>query len=685
MAGTNTEALRLHLAEEFTPAPHQKGFYICPYCGSGSHGHGSTAGLSIRANKVNWKCFACDRGGDIFDKALYDMGVDPSGATKDQKAEAFRRVAERYNFPLTGSRPSAAQDFSTEPAAPAPAAPPPETCANYLSMLNECSAALPGSEGEEYLYKRGIGDWDIINKFMLGYDRSHYFPGRGTFPAIIGSYDKEGHYVFWRAIPTKHYDKPSAEEAGEEPVFNADALYCGSPVFVVESQLCAISIEQAGGHAVAIGGSGAEKLLKQLRMKPASGLLILSLDNDNPGQAQEAKLSEKLEAAGINFIHFNVAGGFKDPNELLQNDPAALRDLVSGGCEVAEAYAADLKEKAIKEEEERLSRTGAGMIDSFMADVQTRMYEPIPTGITDIDKALDGGFMRQQLICLGAAPGAGKTALAQWIFEGMAAKGISCVFLNLEMSRNQMLARSISRFAARNGHKISNVKALRGYGWSEEQKAAIMAAAEEYKRTVAPRMIYNPDEVSSNLDSILAYIEKEAERAESIGNPAPCIVLDYLQILTGKDREDSVELIKRAVFSLKRFAVEHNTIVFLIMAHNRQSNSSGTITMESGRDTSAIEYSGDTQIGLTFTRCLKGWIDEYGAKHDKSKNPDDLSEKERQEITLKIVKSRFGGVGRTVNLRFNGETMTYTQTVNEFSVVDEKTPFEDDEGWKPIP
>jgi hypothetical protein len=119
------------------------------------------------------------------------------------------------------------------------------------------------------------------------------------------------------------------------------------------------------------------------------------------------------------------------------------------------------------------------------------------------------------------------------------------------------------------------------------------------------------------------------------------------------------------------------------MAHNRQSNESGTVTMESGRDTSAIEYSGDTQIGLTFTRCLKGWTDENGIKHDKGKKPDELTEQERREITLKIVKSRFGGAGRTVDLRFNGETMTYTQTFKDFAQVDVKTPF-DEEGWETV-
>jgi replicative DNA helicase len=259
----------------------------------------------------------------------------------------------------------------------------------------------------------------------------------------------------------------------------------------------------------------------------------------------------------------------------------------------------------------------------------------------------------------------------------MAEKGINCIFLNLEMSRNQILARSLARYAARKGLSISSVKLLRGYAWTEEQRKAITEAAEEYKQTIAPRMMYNPEGLSANLDDILQYLELETLKAEAAGKAAPCVVLDYLQIIRGRDHEDSAEIIKRAVQGLKDFAIRHNTVVFLIIAHNRESNKSGTITMESGRDTSAIEYSGDTQIGLTFTRCLKGWKDEKGLKHDKGKSPDELTKEDRKWLTLKIVKSRFGEPGRTVDLRFDGETMTYTQLYKDFDPVDVETPFDD--------
>lgn len=666
------DAIRRGITEELQPAKGEHGKYYCPLCGSGN-GPKRTGAFSIMPDGVHGHCFSCDFYGDRFDLVAARDGISLSEATR-------RLIEQCQPGEARPRRSTPEEDFSDSYRAEDQAEAPAAAGRDYSDYVAKAHAALPGSEGERYLLGRGFTP-ETLERFKMGFDPAHYFPGAGaSFAAVVFPYDPTGHYCGWRAIEEKFFDKPKAGEAGPEPIFNAGALYSGEPVFVVESQLDAVTLEQFGGRAVAIGGTaGKNKLLRQLEKKAPAGPLILCLDRDEPGRKATQEIGAALEEKKLFCVDGAAAimgEGHKDPNEVITAedfDPDEMWRAVDEVAKEAKYQYNQLQEMA---EAERAKRTGPGMIDAFLEDVQTRMYEPFPTGIQDIDRALDGGFMRQQLISLGAAPGAGKTALAQWIFEGMASRGISCIFLNLEMSRNQIIARSLSRYAARNGHRISNVKALRGYAWNEEERAAILEASEQFKRTVAPYLIYNPEEVTSSLDSILEYIEAEAQRAEAHDKPAPFVVLDYLQIVTGREHEDGVELIKRAIFSLKRYAVEHNAVVFLIMAHNRKSNESGAVTMESGRDTSAIEYSGDTQIGLTFTRCLPGWIDEHGVKQKKGKNPDDLTEEERREITLKIVKGRFGGTGRRVDLMFDGATMTYTQLFKEFTKVDVETPFD---------
>lgn len=628
------------------------GLYICPLCGSGT-GAKHTGAFSISANGERWKCFSCNAGGDIFDLCAAYENISLPDAT--------RRIMEIYGRP----RSSAAADFAPEPAQ---GKQPPEAkpAHDFTADIERFAAALPGSAGETYLQGRGFTA-ETMKRFNLGYNAARQ--------SIVIPYNKEGTYYLERSITGKSFYKPKSELAGSEPVFNAAALYGAEVVFVTESPLCAISIAQAGGTAVAIGGTGKNKLINQLKGKPTGAILILCLDNDAPGREAAESLDSELNRLDIS--HFDGTAALmgtqtdpaaadyrKDPNEVLQKSGAdELKAAIDETAEAArEARAILLQEQ----EAERAQRTGAGMVDSFLQVIQTEKYKPLPTGITEIDRALYGGFMRQQIIMLGAAPGAGKTALAQWIFEGMAAQGVtSCIYLNLEMSREQILARSLSRIAKRHGMNINAVQILKGYQWTDAQRAVIMAAAEEYKERVAPGMIYNPPEITADLDTIFTYIEQEAQRVEKAGKPAPCVVLDYLQLLTGQPREDAAAIIKRAVMLFKGYAVRHNTLVFMIIAHNRNANASGAVSMEAARDTSAIEYSADLQLALTFTKCLK-------RDGQKAKSPDELTPEEKHYITLRVVKGRFGGSGTDVDLYFNGETMTYTQLATEFNEIDEK-------------
>lgn len=653
----------------------KNGKYVCPICGSGTHKN-KTGALSIRKTDNRVTCFG---GGHCFG----EKGEDTLGALRRLMPEKSEREIFAYcGYDLTAEGAERSAVRTEKPTHRVEANCAVNQTQNFKEEIDRYAAALAGSEGEAYLRGRGF-TLETMQRFKLGYDAQRH--------CVTIPYNPQGSYYGRRSLLPEEkipdgkgkYDKLPRAIAGAEPLFNGSALYSGDIVFVTEGALDAISIAQAGGAAVALNGTGFNKLIDQLKKKPTAAAIVLCLDNDDAGRTATAAIGAALDEIGA----FCVTGTAaimgeaqdpaeaeyrKDPNEVLQRNGAeALRQAVTETADETRRQYGMAQQAA---EAERQQHTGAGMVDAFLTAIQTRKYEPMPTGITDIDRALDGGFMRQWLVLLGAAPGAGKTALAQWIFEGMAKRGTSCVYLNLEMSRDQILARSISRIAASQGNKIRPNIIMQGYRWTDEQQSAIRDAAEEYKAEIASRMIYNPDGVTPNLDSILAYIEAEAQRAERAALPVPCVVLDYLQIVNGEPREDAASVIKRAVCALKGYAVRHNTLVFVIIAHNRASNATGAVSMESGRDTSALEYSADLQLALTFTKCLK----RNGVK---GKSPDELTAEEKREITLRVVKGRFGGQGREVDLRFDGETMTYTQVAKGYTEVSEPTPF--DEQQKP--
>lgn len=673
----------------------RNGSYCCPFCGSGN-GPKASGAVKVYDDTNTWACFAettadgKPRTGDVIDLYQQITGKEFSAAIEDLAALAGVQIdpyisapagntqnnavkRPQSNFPGQGGTGMQKNKEMQQGAGKRPTG----GTADYTAYYQSCNAYLIGPEGEagrDYLNRRGV--LSVALYYGVGYDP---VADPANAPGAMGDTHRphpcpriiipcsQGHYVARSIDPEtpERYAKlnPARDKGAAAPaIFNEKALYTQEvqELFITEGAIDALSVMEVAGEDRAIGlnsASNAGALIKKLEESQTKAMLIICLDNDVRGKNAAQIVQDGLQRLHIPFITADITGDAKDPNEALQANYAAFADAVEGAIAEARAYKERLQQEAKREQEERQQRTGASMIDSFMQTVRTRKFEPVPTGITDIDRAIGGGFFRQQLILLGAAPGSGKTAFSQWLFEGMAKRGQSCLFVNLEMSREQLLARSLSRIAAQNGDRIRPTEILQGYNWEWTTEAAVTGAAEEYKRDIAPRMIYNPPEVTADLDGILCYIEEEAQRAEAAGMPAPCVVLDYLQIIAGRDREDEAAVIKRAMNKLKQFAIVHNTFVFAIMAINRASSTTGNVTMESGRGTSALEYGADVQLGLAFTYCLK----KYGGL-----DKDDLTPEQMRAVTLKITKGRWGGPGADVNLYFDGETMTFAQTTPDF-------------------
>ena len=304
-------------------------------------------------------------------------------------------------------------------------------------------------------------------------------------------------------------------------------------------------------------------------------------------------------------------------------------------------------------------KTALQLFDEFMGKVQTEAYKPLQTGMPAFDRLLGGGIVRQALVILTAAPGTGKTALASQVFEEMAKQGADVIFLNLEMSREQLLARSVSRICHRQGHKgISAADVLKGYSWDDTRRAYIQEAADEYRRTIAERMQYNPDGSGTNLDSIMNVLNAAGEAAKQAGKPAPVVILDYLHLITTDKREEQAEILKKAVAALKGYAIRYDTFVFAISANNRAANTSGIVSLDSGRDTSAIEYSADIQLSLNYAALADRRKKDNG-EYYKASNPDDMAELQRgdangnREMLVQVLKNRLNAPGGKLYMSFN--------------------------------
>lgn len=277
------------------------------------------------------------------------------------------------------------------------------------------------------------------------------------------------------------------------------------------------------------------------------------------------------------------------------------------------------------------------IFDEFLSEISSERFKPISTEIPQLDAALQGGLERRTLVTLAAAPGAGKTAIAQYILENMAWHGHNVVYVNLEMDRSQLLSRSISRISHKyklNGILSEDITALqvkRGYQWTDEQRKIVDWVSKTYSQYVLPNFRYvttNPENLGSidnTLSDILSKLEKITAELKKQGKEAPIVCIDYLQFIEydlfedGQRKPDNAEAIKQTLKMFKQFAMKHNTVVLMITANNRASNSEGKASMDSGRDTSNIEYSGDVMLSLVYTAVEEGWLHKSG-KHDKNGN-----------------------------------------------------------------
>ena len=82
--------------------------------------------------------------------------------------------------------------------------------------------------------------------------------------------------------------------------------------------------------------------------------------------------------------------------------------------------------------------------------------------------------------------------------------------------------------------------------------------------------------------------------------------------------------------------------------------------LESGRDTSNIEFSADLFLGLNFTN----W---ETAKKEEKKSFETLKQQPQREITLKCLKNRMGEDGASMQLLFDTKHGIFTpvDTIHE--------------------
>lgn len=648
---------------------------------------------------LHCKCFSCNAYYDTFDLIGIDYGLT-------SETEIFKKAYELFNLDIDSysHRTTAQEDFSDLDSRPEYQNQPKNEQNTHNTLHKESytmSYTIEDIKGEvkidftdalkaahkellrnpkalAYLQSRGLS-METINAYELGYDAAGYNHLLQAYPENQSKSEKAGLYRYIFPYPDTEgrysYFLTEIEDRGQVDEYNGkyrkiskgqsqiaaqifNERYLQSPppvVFVCEGIYDALSVEEAGGKAIAFVGTAHRRFLSLCKKYKPDTTFIISLDNDEAGQTAIARVKEGLDFLKIPYMVRTAEQG-KDFNEALQTDRGAFTEYIKQVVDDAE------QEKRAKEEAEKqayLQTSTVYRLQSFIDEIEkskTAIF--FPTGFSSIDNLLDGGLYAG-LYIVGAISSLGKTTFCLQILDNIAAAGHDVIIFSLEMARSELIAKSVSRHSLqadlRKYKTTVHAKTVRGIttgtryrDYSQTDREIIEAAITDYSEYA--HHIYIHEGVG---DIGVEQVREVVERHIKITGNKPVVLIDYVQILAPyNDRATDKQNTDKAVLELKRLSRDYSIPVIGISSFNRD-NYIAPVNMASFKESGAVEYSSDVLIALQY----EGMDYQKGEKEgDRLKRIRELLDSQieisksgkAQSIQVKILKNRNGSKGGTV-------------------------------------
>lgn len=550
---------------------------------------------------------------------------------------------------------------------------------DFTDIVKKAHKELLGNKKAlQYLQSRGLS-MDMIKAYELGYDAEGYNHFLKDYPenqtkskkAVLYRYifpypDAEGRYSYFlteiedRSQVDDYNGKYRKINKGESNItaqlFNERYIQSPPPViFICEGMYDALSVEEAGGKAIAFIGTAHRRFLSLCKKYMPDTTFIISLDNDKAGQDATERVKEGLDYLQIPYIVKTAEQG-KDFNEALVNDRGAFTEYIQQI--VADAD----QEKRAKEEAEKqayLQSSTAYQLQSFIDNIEkskTAIF--YPTGFSSIDNLLDGGLYAG-LYVVGAISSLGKTTFCLQLLNNIAAAGHDVIVFSLEMARDELIAKSVSRHSLiediKRYNTTTHAKTVRGIttgtryrDYSKTDREIIEAAITAYSQ-YANRIYIHEGVGDIGVWKVRQVVEQHIKYT---GNK-PVILIDYLQILAPySEKATDKQNTDKNVLELKRLSRDYSIPVIGISSFNRD-NYTQPVNMAAFKESGAVEYSSDVLIALQYEGM------DYQPKEkdgDRQKRIRELLDAQiaigksgkAQSIQVKILKNRNGSKGSTV-------------------------------------
>jgi replicative DNA helicase len=251
----------------------------------------------------------------------------------------------------------------------------------------------------------------------------------------------------------------------------------------------------------------------------------------------------------------------------------------------------------------------------------------VPTGYKDLDQ-LTGGLQRSDLLILAARPSMGKSAFALGVTYGAAVQhGRSVGFFALEMSADQLVQRLLATETGVDSHRL-RLGQLDDHEWDRVSRA--------FGR-LSEAQIYIDDSANATIMDVRSKCRRlQAEKGLDL------VIVDYLQLMSGRRTENRVQEISEISRGLKGLARELNVPVIALSQLSRavETRADHRPMLSDLRESGSIEQDADIVMFI--------YRDE---KYDENSDKKGIAE-------LIVAKHRNGPVG-SINLRFFDRTARF--------------------------
>lgn len=248
------------------------------------------------------------------------------------------------------------------------------------------------------------------------------------------------------------------------------------------------------------------------------------------------------------------------------------------------------------------------------------------TGYEELDWQLGGGMFRSEVYVIGARPGMGKTTLGINIAENVASRGEAVLFISLEMTDVQIMAK---RIALEGGLQYTSI-----------MSGKLGEADEETMQQTIERVANRPFFLTTRSGMTVGEISKVARQIQNLS----VIIVDYMGLIPpaaesqGKPRYEQMTEISAGI---KALAKSLNVPILALAQLNRENmtRKDKRPTMSDLRDSGAVEQDAGAIILLHRP--------EY---YETREQGDDA---ETEDIELNVAKNRHAAPG-LVHMTWDG-------------------------------